>query len=250
MSVDYAEPFAWWGPRAAPARPPGLPELVAEGVLGLDAAARLWALVERRASVAVVAGPSRAGKTTLLTALVALLPPAVRRLYLRGWYEPFAFLGDPEVDPAASALLVNEISPHLPVYLWGPGVRRALRAGLNGFQLFATAHAESVDGFVASLAGDPLRVPLAEVAAFGVVVVLTRAPGDERFGVGDVRGLAATERGGIERFDLGGTAPAPAAWRIGEAELAERRRRLLEDPAGFRPAVPRWPELRRARPIP
>jgi hypothetical protein len=60
----------------------------------------------------------------------------------------------------------------LPVYLWGPAVRRALQASRRGFQLLATAHAGDAEEFVGMLAGYPLRVPLAEVGAFDLVVAL------------------------------------------------------------------------------
>ena len=166
------EPFAWWGSVWTPPAPRTVPDLIAGGVLSAETAAALWTLLARRASLVVVAGPSGAGKTTLLTALLDLLPPGTRRLYLRGCYEPFGFFDDPAVDPRRTVLLVNEISAHLPTYLWGPGVRRFLAARSRGFALAATAHATSVAEFVALLAGYPLRVPPAEIAAVDLVVVL------------------------------------------------------------------------------
>jgi energy-coupling factor transporter ATP-binding protein EcfA2 len=144
--------------------------LVGDGVLTAEGAALLGALLERRASIVVAAGPSGAGKTTLLTALLDLLPAGTRRVYVRGCYEPFDFLG--ATEPRTAALLVNELSPHLPIYLWGPGVRRVLAAAGTGYQLAATAHATSVDEFVYGLAGYPLRVPAAEIAAIEVLVLL------------------------------------------------------------------------------
>jgi energy-coupling factor transporter ATP-binding protein EcfA2 len=139
-------------------------------MLTAESAALLWVLLERRASLVVAAGPSGAGKTTLLTALLDFLPAGTRRIYVRGCYEPFDFLGS--TDPETSALLVNELSPHLPIYLWGPGVRKALEAVHDGYQLMATAHALSVDEFVYSLAGYPLRIPAAEIAAVDLLVLL------------------------------------------------------------------------------
>lgn len=166
----YDEPFGWWGPAWQPPTPRSLSDLTAQDVLSPPAAAFLAAAVGRRASLVVAAGPSGAGKTTLLTALLEFLPPATRRVYVRGCYEPFAFLS--ETDPAATALLVNELSAHLPIYLWGPGVRRVLQAARGGYQLLATAHARSVAEFVYALAGSPLRVPAAEIAALDLLVLL------------------------------------------------------------------------------
>jgi energy-coupling factor transporter ATP-binding protein EcfA2 len=137
-------------------------------------AANLWAALARRRSLVVVAGESEVGKTTLLTALLDFLPPNTRRVYLRGCFESFAFLSDPAIDPSQSALLINEISPHLPVYLWGPAVGRVLEAAQQGFTLLATAHADSVHEFVGALTGSPLRIPLAQAAAFEFIVVMKR----------------------------------------------------------------------------
>ena len=114
------------------------------------------------------------GKTTLLTALLDFLPPNTRRVYPRGCFETFAFLSDPAINPSQTALLINEISPHLPVYLWGPAVGRILEAAQRGFMLLATAHADSVHEFVGALTGSPLRIPMARAAAFEFVVVMER----------------------------------------------------------------------------
>ncbi|MDQ3044378.1 MAG: hypothetical protein M3R06_04395 [Chloroflexota bacterium] len=164
-------PFAWWGPLGRPVHAHGLDDLVAGSVLPAALATILAEAVKRGASLVVVAGPSGAGKTTLLSALLERLSATTRRVHIRGCYEPFDFRREPE-SAAGTILLINEISAHLPVYLWGPGVRRVLQAGLAGYQLAATAHAFNAQEFVASLAGYPLRVPLAEIVAFHLVVAL------------------------------------------------------------------------------
>lgn len=194
------EPFGWWGPVWSAPRERTIAELIGDRVLDVETAAVLWALVARRASLVVVAGPSGAGKTTVLTALLALLPPDLRRIYLRGCYESFGFLVDPEIDPARTVLLINELSAHLPSYCWGPAVRRALGAGRAGFALLATAHATGAEEFVALLAGYPLGVPLAEVAAFHALVVLDawqETNGEMRREVRAVHGLTLTGQGGL-----------------------------------------------------
>lgn len=172
MGDTRDDPFAWWGPVWTTPEPRSVLDLIRERTLSAELAALLWALMARRASIVVAAGPSGAGKTTLLTALLDFLPPGTRRVYLRGCYEPFAFLTDPAFDPRRGYLLVNEISAHLPTYLWGPGVRRALAAVRAGYGLAATAHATTVEEFVYALAGYPLRVPAAEIAAIDLVLVL------------------------------------------------------------------------------
>jgi energy-coupling factor transporter ATP-binding protein EcfA2 len=168
----YDEPFFWWGPGWESPAARSMSDLLRDGTIDAWTAAQLWAALARRRSMVVVAEPSGAGKTTLLTALLEFLPEGTRRLYLRGCYEAFSFLVNPEIKSDSSALLINEISPHLPVYLWGPAVAQSLAAGQRGFTLLATAHAESVPALVGLLSGSPLRIPANQVAVFEFVVVL------------------------------------------------------------------------------
>ena len=168
----YDAPFHWWGPAWGSPIRRGIADLLRDGTLDSGTGAVLWAALTRRRSVVVVAGPSGVGKTTLLTALLDFLPPDTRRLYLRGSFESFAFLSDGGVVPETSVMLINEISPHLPIYLWGPAVARALVAAERGFSLLATAHAASVAEFVGMFTGSPLRIPAARVGAFEFVVFL------------------------------------------------------------------------------
>src|SRR5215217_8012988 len=113
-------------------------ELLRDETIDAWTAANLWAALARRRSLTVVAGASGVGKTTLLTALLDFLPQGARRIYVRGCFETFAFLADPTINPGETTLLINEMSPHLPVYLWGPAVGRVLEATQRGFNLLST----------------------------------------------------------------------------------------------------------------
>jgi hypothetical protein len=168
--TSYLEPFGWWGPVWTPPVARSLDELVTGCTLPDKLAHVLTTLVGRRASIVVASGPSGAGKTTFLTALLDQLPSGTTRVYVRGCYEPFDFLD--LTDPATTALLVNEISPHLPIYLWGPGVRRTLQAVAAGYQLAATAHAESIEDFVYSLSTYPLRLPASLLRGIDLLILL------------------------------------------------------------------------------
>ncbi len=215
--ASYDEPFAWWGPTWEAPVARSVLDLISGEVLALPTAGLLWALLARRASMLVAAGPSGAGKTTLLTALLDFLPAGTRQVYVRGCYEPFRFLADPAVEPRRAALLVNEISPHLPSYLWGPGVRRLLAAKRDGYVLAATAHATSVEDLVGSLAGYPLRIPPAEIAAFDLVVVLDawEEQGAVRREVVDVASLTPVPgRGGIRVDRLLRRDAGPGGWAL------------------------------------
>ena len=172
-------PFLWWGP-AGDSRPSRtLAWLVGQGTFSEAVAGLLAAAVANRLSLAVVAEPGGAGKTTLLTAALAHLPPDARRLYPRGRWETFAFLAHPDVRPERDALLVNEISPHLPGYLWGAGVGRLIDAARQGFPIYATAHAADAHGLSRLLSDPDLALPPGSGAAFHLVAAIDAA-GDTR----------------------------------------------------------------------
>lgn len=172
LKSSYDEPFYWWGPRWSPEPQLDIAHLLRDGTLDVAEAAALWTAIANRRSVTVIGGPSHLGKTTLLSALLQFMPVGTRRLHLRGAFETFAFLRDPHVEPRTTALLINEISPHLPIYLWGDAVARVLTAAERGFMVLATAHGSSVPEFVGSLTGSPLRIPVRQVAALDIVVLL------------------------------------------------------------------------------
>jgi hypothetical protein len=234
--IAYSEPFLWWGPVWEPPPVRSLVELIRDGVLTPTLAALLWGMLSRRASVVVAAGPRGVGKTTLLSALLDCYPATSRRLYLRGCYESFAFLDDPLVDPGHGLLLVNEISSHLPAYLWGPGVRRLFQAAGQGFSFAATAHAASVEELVGQLASYPLRVPMSELAAINLVVLMASAePATDRWRVEQVWTLTQQGPAGLtvaalaERGELLPAADnrATDAALIPPAAEIERRAELL-----------------------
>jgi hypothetical protein len=231
----YGEPFYWWGPAWDAPAGRSIGDLLRDGTIDPGTGAVLWAALARRKSVVVVAGPSGVGKTTLLTALLDFLPPATRRIYLRGCFEAFAFLADAAIEPRASVILANEISPHLPIYLWGPAVANSLAATERGFSLLATAHAESAAEFVGVLTGSPLRIPVSLVSAFEFVVDMgftDDTPSGRR--VRNVSRLTGTTDGiAIESLSASPhdtlaqhpSPPSAPAWFPGP-ELSERQRIL------------------------
>ncbi|HKG25838.1 MAG TPA: hypothetical protein VKB09_09335, partial [Thermomicrobiales bacterium] len=242
MSRDpqYEAPFAWWGPGWQASATRNMAELLRDETIDAWTAANLWAALARRRSLAVVAGASGVGKTTLLTALLDFLPQGTRRIYVRGCFETFAFLADPTINPGETALLINELSPHLPVYLWGPAVGRVLEATQRGFSLLATAHAESVYDLVGALTGSPLHIAASRTAALEFVVAM--GLDDESVSGRRIRrvwrlaptreGVVVTElgRGIVEENYISQETPpqhpGPATW-FPSPELA-RRRSILE----------------------
>lgn len=169
--IDYATPVAWWGWSWEPPVPMSITELVAAGDLDARTAALAWVVLAAHGSVIVAAEPPHAGKTTTLTALLDLVPARVARAYLRGGAETFDFLG--RTDPSTTLLLANELSPHLPVYLWGAKAVRAFRALREGYALAATLHADSAAEAVAQLR-DELGIAAADIARIDLIVVMRR----------------------------------------------------------------------------
>lgn len=141
MSARFPE--GWWGYHWSPPRPMSVVEIVESGSLDLRLMAVLWAVVGRRKSVMLASEAPMAGKTTTLSALVDFLPAETIGVFLRGWGEDLRWTD--AVGPERGYLLINEMSDHLPIYVWGRNARAALRlAGGGGYGLGATMHADSL----------------------------------------------------------------------------------------------------------
>jgi len=146
-----------------------------------------------------------AGKSTLLRALLEYAPNDREVTYLRGWHDPFDFLEMRSVESGQRLLVANELSPHLPTYVWGDSARRAFDLIQHaGYGLWATAHASN---------RDELQSIVAKFARFDrdlnelwdpVVVSLTPTPVHNRKGWSQIA------------IDLGGnTAPVNAGVSLG-----------------------------------
>jgi hypothetical protein len=144
-------PEGWWGYHWAPPNPMSAVELIATPALDSRLMATLWAVVHRRRSVMLSSEAPQAGKTTLLSALVDFLPDDTTGIFVRGWWEDYDWLD--EIEPGTGYLLINEMSDHLPIYVWGRAARGALMLAGKGWGLGATMHADSLDEALDSLRG-------------------------------------------------------------------------------------------------
>ncbi len=145
-------------------------ELVANHTLDLSTVALLWLALERHSSLLVVAGPRLAGKTTVLEAVFDLVSPLYQTAATRGHGEDFSILQG--TDPPRTYIKVNEISDHLPRYLWGPPLIALFRELERGYGVVATMHAESPEEALDQLRAPPLDLPQAAVARIDLIVVL------------------------------------------------------------------------------
>jgi hypothetical protein len=96
------------------------------------------------------ADPPGAGKTTILTALLAFARPEASVYFTQGWGETFRLPAIADGDPPIF-IMINEISDHLPVYSWGPYVQKAFDLAADGYSLASTMHAETVEGVIEQL---------------------------------------------------------------------------------------------------
>jgi hypothetical protein len=136
-------PEGWWGYHWSLPTPMSAVEIVASRSIDPRLMATLWAVMARRKSVMLASEAPQAGKTTTLSALVDFLPDNTVGVFLRGWAQDMTWTD--EIGPDRGYLLVNELSDHLPIYVWGPNARAALRLAGSGYGLGATMHADSLD---------------------------------------------------------------------------------------------------------
>ncbi|MFN3973887.1 MAG: hypothetical protein ACK4K2_01215 [Dehalococcoidia bacterium] len=172
----WHRPYGWWGGHQWLAQPMSIVELIQTGTLDSRLAALFWLAMDCKASIIFASEPPMAGKTTLLTALIALLPPHYEVVYTWGWREDFAWLQ--ETDPARTYIMVNEISDHLPTYLWGPAVRKVFEAVSKGYSLGATMHATTPQEVFEQLMGLPIGVSAEVVACLHLLGFLDVVYGD------------------------------------------------------------------------
>ncbi len=167
-------PSAWWGGEGREENRLTILDLVRGDTLDVDTAALLWLLIDAKKSI-VVAAPQLAGKTTLLTALIDLVPPRYEKVYTRGRDEEFSWVSS--TDPAATYVLVPELSDHTPGYLWGDKLKRLFQELERGYSMGATMHADTPEQVLATLEGPPLFIHRELLANLHVVVTL-RLDGD------------------------------------------------------------------------
>ena len=142
-------PEGWWGYHWAPPTPMSAVELIGTPTIDSRLMATLWTVVSRRRSVMLSSEAPQAGKTTALSALVDFLPDDTTGIFVRGWWEEYDWLD--EIAPGTGYLLINEMSDHLPIYVWGRAARGALVLAGKGWGLGATMHADSLPEALDSL---------------------------------------------------------------------------------------------------
>jgi len=157
-----------------------LVDLLAAGTLSLDMAAEMAYVAAQGGSFLTAAGPGGVGKTTLMGAMLAFLPPGVEIVALEG-PETLDALGAPSPD-RPQCLMVHEIgSGSYYGYLWGPAVARYFDlAAVPGRSLASNLHAETYEEAVAQLAYRPLGVSPQALAEVDCLAFMTARGGKRR----------------------------------------------------------------------
>jgi len=123
-------------------------QIIALRSVDAETAALTWMMLEHGASL-TVAGPTEprpgAGKSTTLHALLQFLPESSGLAIMSGKYETFAFTRLPDVDPATTYAVCNEVSDHQSTYMWGAAARRYLTLPAQGYRVVTSVHADSID---------------------------------------------------------------------------------------------------------
>jgi hypothetical protein len=156
----------WWGLKED--NDLSIIDVVNSGAIDFKLAGLLWLLMEHRTSLLVAAGPSFAGKSTLLHALLDFLPAGIEKVTLRGYEEDFKLIGSGQPDK--TYLITEEISNHSYEYLWGRQVVKALEFIPKGYALGGTIHARNIKEVAYVL--QALGAPLPLIAGIGLVITL------------------------------------------------------------------------------
>ena len=154
------EPWPWFGTLRG--HPLTVGDLVARGTLSPDTAATLGWAIQHGASLFVAAGPPGAGKSTLANALLEFLADDAQVYVTSGGRDPI----DIRVNDRPTYLLINELSAHMPVYLYGRAARRAFDLLVQGVRMIGTLHARSAAEALQVMCYEAERMPRDIAAPF------------------------------------------------------------------------------------
>src|SRR5947209_11174086 len=169
---DPRDPYEryWWHYDSR--RPLSTAQIIALDSVDAKTVAMVWLMLEHGASL-TVAGPTDPqpgiGKTTTLNALLQFLPEGTALAYMSGMYENFAFTRIANIDPATTYALCNEVSDHLPIYMWGRVARRYLTLPVQGYHIATSIHADTIDDVISMYHHD-LHLTAEDVRRLGLVV--------------------------------------------------------------------------------
>ncbi len=123
-------------------------DLLEAGTLSLEQCAVLLARIESGSSWLVGAKPGGAGKTTIMSALLAMLPEGedIRVTTPNSSWE--------QSNPGDCVVCYEISSGYYHGYIWGEDIRKMTELGLAGCRIVSNLHADTIEQARSQIAGD------------------------------------------------------------------------------------------------
>lgn len=125
-----------------------LVDLIKRNTLSLGLAAYFINGMRNGASVLIGARPGRAGKTTMMGALLGIIPSSDRIIAVK--YVGLTKGLTPGTQKSPKTYVIHEISNHGPTYLWGPAVVEVTRLVGPHTRLASNLHEDNIAGVKAT----------------------------------------------------------------------------------------------------
>ena len=146
-------------------------DLVQAGTMNVEMAGRAMRAMAEDASVLTGARPGGAGKTTLMAAILGLMPPEVPIVTVEQPHVVQAGLDRPPNEPAC--YLVHEIGAgHWYGYLWGPDVATFISLSQGQRRIASCLHADTLEELTEILSAPPLDVDEAALGQIGLILFI------------------------------------------------------------------------------
>jgi len=151
-------------------------DLIQAGTIGVEMAACAMRAMAKGASLLTAARPGGAGKTTLMAAILGLLPPGVPIVTVDSARAIDEGLGRPVTEPAC--YLAHEIgSGDWYGYLWGHDVADFFSMIDGERRIASCLHADTLEELTGILCSPPLRVAREALGRVGLILFMQVIPG-------------------------------------------------------------------------
>lgn len=199
LSLTYGREISRKGSSFVIRKKPSIPwtitMLIDQGTITSLTAAYLWLILELRGSIIIVGGMST-GKTTLLQALLTVIPPTRRVVTIEDTPEICGSTGiwDPLVERVTSIgdslnidmytllkLSLRRRADYIVVgEVRGREARLLMQASRLGHGVLATMHGEDAEAAVERLIAPPISIPKNLLSSIWTIVVMDADKGDRR----------------------------------------------------------------------
>ena len=150
-------------------------DLIQAGTISVEMAAYAMRAMAEGASLLTAARPGGAGKTTLMAAILGLLPPEVRIVTVDGSSVIRDGLSRPVTEPVC--YLAHEIgSGDWYGYIWGRDVADFISLIDSQRRIASCLHADTMEELTGILCSPPLRVTRESLGRVGLILFMHVAP--------------------------------------------------------------------------